>query len=391
MPEEKQTGAMSHLYIIIAMNNGAIEIARVPDQEPVRQKELGIPYGDRTFLELCERDRKTTSLTIKERLVNSIRSVLRVQCTEARFFQLLLTANMSNMTNFNESQFVKTFQYVVHIPTFILGLIINSVALWILCIRIKKWMESTIYMTNLIVSDIFLLFSLPFKIHAFKEGGKWYLGPIFCRFVESLYFVNTYGTILLIMMISLDRYIAIKHPFLARTFRSPKKATIACTVMWVCIWAASIPNYIEDDKHENNCFIHFEKFWVRGIIPLTMEIIFVISAITVMFCSVQTVRILRRVEEERGGMSMRTSMNIISSNLVTFLLCFTPYHVAMLLYLLARQGCITTDYWGPLRTFLQISQCLANINCCLDGMYYYSIIKEFWKTKIKKTYSLNTY
>ncbi|XP_038673115.1 G-protein coupled receptor 55-like [Scyliorhinus canicula] len=295
-------------------------------------------------------------------------------------------ANMCNLSTapLNQSDFVKTFQYVVHIPTFILGLIINLAALWLLCNRLKKWMESTIYMTNLIVCDMFLLFSLPFKIHADKEGGKWHGGPIFCKFVESLYFVNTYGTILLIMLISLDRYIAIKHPFLARTLRSPKKAIIACIVMWVCIWSASIPNYIQSDGITDYCFTHFGQFWKTGIIPLTMEIIFLISATTVMFCSVQIIRTLQRVDEERDDMNMRTSMNVVYSNLATFLLCFTPYHVAMLLYLLAKQCFITEAYLAPLRIFLQISQCWATMNCCLDGLYYYSIIKEFWNTKVKR-------
>ncbi|XP_078419767.1 lysophosphatidic acid receptor 6-like [Cetorhinus maximus] len=303
-------------------------------------------------------------------------------------FQLLLSANMCNLNNTADLQFVKTFQYVVHIPAFILGVIINSVALCILCIRLKKWMESTIYMTNLIICDIFLLFSLPFKIHADNRYGKWHLGTTFCKFVESLYFVNTYGTILLIMLISVDRYIAIKHPFLARTLRSPKKAIIACTVVWVSVWSASIPHYTQSEDTQQCkeiCFVGFSEFWKKGIIPLSMEIIYLISAFTVVFCSIQIIRTLQRVDEERDDISMKASMNIISSNLVTFLLCFTPYHVAMLLYLLARQEYITTDYRTPLRAFLQVCQCLATTNCCLDGMYYYSIIKGFWKSKIKNT------
>ncbi|XP_067898188.1 G-protein coupled receptor 55-like [Heterodontus francisci] len=297
---------------------------------------------------------------------------------------------MCNLNNTTDFEFMKALQYGVHIPTFILGLIINSVALWILCFRLKNWMESTIYMTNLIFSDIFLLFSLPFKIYAYRVGGNWHLGPRFCEFVESLYFVNTYGTILLIMLISLDRYVAIKHPFLAQTLRSPKKAIIACTVIWVCVWSASIPNYIQSDSGPENqtCFANFSEFWKRGIIPLSMETIFLIAAVTVIFCSIQIIRTLQRVDEGREDTNMRTSMNVISSNLVTFLLCFTPYHVAMLLYFLAKNCYIASDYLTPLRAFLQISQCLATINCCLDAMYYYLIIKEFWKTKIKSTVNL---
>eukprot|EP00061_Rhincodon_typus_P000589 g12147.t1 len=101
------------------------------------------------------------------------------------------------------------------------------------------------------------------------NGDEWHLGAMFCKFLESLYFVNTYGTILLITLISLDRYIAIKHPFLAQMLRSPKKAVIACTVMWVCIWSASIPNYIHPENNQTmkKCFAKFDAFWENDAIP----------------------------------------------------------------------------------------------------------------------------
>ncbi|XP_051874421.1 G-protein coupled receptor 55-like [Pristis pectinata] len=295
-------------------------------------------------------------------------------------------------SNTTELEFVKTFQYVVHIPTFSLGLVINLVALWILCFRLKNWTENVIYMINLIFSDILLLFSLPFKMYAYQVEGKWHLGSLFCEFVESLYFVNTYGTILLIMLISLDRYTAIKHPFLARTLRSPKKATIACTVLWLCVWSASIPNYLQRDD-DQNCFSDFAEFWCLGTIPLSMLTVYVIAASVVIFCSIQIIKTLQRVDEEREDIAMRTSMKIISSNVVTFLLCFTPYHIAMLLYFFARNCHIPTDYLVSLRVFLQICQCLATTNCCLDAMYYYLIIKEFWKSKMKSkegTFSIHS-
>ncbi|XP_078265930.1 G-protein coupled receptor 55-like [Rhinoraja longicauda] len=286
---------------------------------------------------------------------------------------------MPHLNDTMEREFVKTFQYVVHIPTFILGLAINSAALSMICLKLKNWTESAIYMTNLILSDLLLLCSLPFKMHAYQKGEDWYFGPRFCDFVESLYFVNTYGTILLIMLISLDRYIAIRHPILARTLRSPKKAAVACAIVWLCVWSASIPNYSQTNTQR--CFTNFTTFWDRGIIPLSMLAVFLIAAFAVVFCSIWIIRTLQRVVEERE-ISMSTSIKIICCNLVTFLLCFTPYHVAMLLYLLVRNSYIPDDYWAPLRVFLQTSQCLATTNCCLDAMYYYLIIKEFWKSNI---------
>ncbi|XP_072111618.1 G-protein coupled receptor 55-like [Mobula birostris] len=287
---------------------------------------------------------------------------------------------MCSPSNITEDGFIKAFQYVLHIPTFSLGLIINSVALWILRFRLKNWTESVIYMTNLIFSDILVLFSLPFKMHAYQKGEAWHLGARFCQFVESLYFVNIYGSILLIMLISLDRYIAIKHPFLARTLRSPKKAMIACTVLWLGVWSASIPNYLQTENSQH-CFKDFAKFWYPGIMPLSMVIVFLVAASVVIFCSAQIIRTLQRVDEERDDIDTKTSRKVISSNLVTFLLCFTPYHLALFLYLLVRNSFIKEHHLMSLRVFLQICQCFATTNCCLDAMYFYLIIKKFWKSK----------
>ncbi|XP_059804077.1 G-protein coupled receptor 55-like [Hypanus sabinus] len=291
-----------------------------------------------------------------------------------------LKTEMYSFSNTTQGEFMKTFQYLLHIPTFTLGLIIHSVALWILCFRLKNWTENVIYMTNLIFSDILLLFSLPFKMHAYQTGERWSLGSVFCQFVESLYFVNTYGTILLIMLISLDRYIAIKHPFLARTLRSPKKATIACTVLWLCVWSASIPNYLQEENGKH-CFKDFAKFWCPGRIPLSMITVFLVAASVVIFCSAQIIRTLQRVDEERDDVDTKISRKIISSNLVTFLLCFTPYHLALFLYFLVRNSYIAEHYLISLRVLLQICQCFATTNCCLDAMYYHLIIKKFWKSE----------
>ncbi|XP_067850796.1 lysophosphatidic acid receptor 6-like [Heptranchias perlo] len=274
---------------------------------------------------------------------------------------------------------VKRFQLILSPPTFILGLVLNVVALWVLCFKFKKWTESTIYMTNLIVSDILLLFSLPFKIYAYQVGGTWSLGSGFCNFLESLYYVNTYASILIITLICLDRYIAINHPFLARTFRSPQKTMIACAVVWIAVWSCSTCIYSQ--WNSKTCFFnHSVSVWKVSIIAF-LQTIFLVTAVTMMFCSIQMIRTLRRSGAVKlENRSNSKSVKIVLSNLLTFLVCFTPYHVGILMYFLARSCWISESYLVPLRNFLQICLCLANVNCFLDAIYYYFVIKEFWKS-----------
>ncbi|XP_041061441.1 lysophosphatidic acid receptor 6-like [Carcharodon carcharias] len=233
--------------------------------------------------------------------------------------------------------------------TLVGGLVLNVVALWILCFKCKKWTVSTIYMTNLIISDILLLFSLPFKIYAYQVG-TWSLSPGFCNFLESLYYVNIYASMLIIILIILDCYITIKHPFLARTFRSPKKTLIACALVWIVVWSCCISLY--DKRKSANCFFNHSPFVWKVHTVVTLQTIFLVTALLVVFCSIQFIRTLKRSGSLKSEkISTRKSTTIVLSNLLTFLVCFTAYHAGILMYFLARKCWIADGYLVPLRNF----------------------------------------
>ncbi|XP_059506801.1 lysophosphatidic acid receptor 6-like [Stegostoma tigrinum] len=285
---------------------------------------------------------------------------------------------------------VKSVQVVVNAPTFVFGLFLNVGALCLLCVQVRKWTVSTIYMTNLIVSDILLLFSLPFKIYAY-QSETWSLGAGFCKFLESLYYVNTYASILIITLISLDRYITIKHPFLARTFRSTKKTVLACSLVWIVVWSCCLGMFFKRGMNSTtNCFFNYsDSVWSRTVVSF-LQCIFLVSAFIMVFCSIQIIRTLQKSGNQKPeDKSNSKSVKIVLSNLLTFLVCFTPYHVGMLVYFLARNCWIADSYLLPVRNFLQICLCLANINCVLDAIYYYFVVKEFWKRNRKSLKSIN--
>ncbi|XP_055502413.1 G-protein coupled receptor 55-like [Leucoraja erinacea] len=285
----------------------------------------------------------------------------------------------SGPANITVDEFVRRFQLFVNVPTFILGLVFNAFALWSLCFRFRRSNVSVIYMMNLIMADILLLFSLPFKIYAYQTP-EWSLGPAFCMFLECLYYVNTYASILMTVLICLDRYISIKHPFLARSFRSPRKTAAACATVWIGVWSCSACIYFIKTAKPVCFFNHNPSFWKSPVV-LILQSLFVLSALVMVFCSVQIVRALRRISGAKEGCRDNSkSVNIVLSNLSTFLVCFTPYHLAMLLYFLARNSLIPAKYLTTLRNALQICLCLANINCVLDAIYYYFVFKEFRKS-----------
>ncbi|XP_075719744.1 G-protein coupled receptor 55-like [Rhinoderma darwinii] len=290
---------------------------------------------------------------------------------------------MSNFTGVAES--VQLFQLVIYIPTFIFGLIFNMIALWMLLFRIRKWMETTTYMATLISFDSLLLITLPFKIKAYNVGDEWKLGSGVCTFLESLYFVNMYGSIFISVCICMDRYIAIQYPFYSKLLRSPKKATVTCVLVCIFVWGSSAGFLIQlRDNDESHCFHRFsDATWMNIPLVIMLEFIFLLSAVLITFCTAHILFTLKNkmrndLYSASGGPGK--SSKILLGNLLTFMFSFGPFHLSLLLYFFVKNGIISQVYTKQLRIFIQVSLCIANINCFLDGVSYYCVLKEFVKT-----------
>ncbi|NXG20089.1 LPAR6 protein, partial [Grallaria varia] len=272
------------------------------------------------------------------------------------------------------------FQLIMYTPTFSLGLLFNVMALSFLFFKVKKLSESTVYMIALIFLDTLLLFTLPFKIISYHLQDKWNLGSVFCSTLESLYFVNMYGSILISLCICADRYLAIRHPFRARSLRSIGKAALVCAAVCLGTSVGTVSTFQLHEKGQNisSCFHNFSAgTWENVALFSTLEIIFFSAMAVMTFCTAQIVRCLRKQRDPDNPQTHTTKAErIVVTNLVAFLVCFTPYHVAYFMYFLVKNQIIPISFQKVLRDVIQITLCWANLNCCLDGVCYYFVLKE---------------
>ncbi|XP_030633845.1 G-protein coupled receptor 55a [Chanos chanos] len=277
-------------------------------------------------------------------------------------------------------------QWIVFVPTLIAGLPLNLAALWLLLFRVRRRSESTVYLLSLVLNDCLLLFSLPFKMHAYNR--EWKLGRGFCSMLESLVYVNIYGSILLTVCISVDRYVSLCSPFTARRLRSPRKAWIVCFAIWSIICVASFPVYSFHSANSTDkyCFQNFSNdTWNQVGLVVSMQVVFCSSALVMVFCTLQVVRILHRLRRrnpEDEKLRNNKSIKIVMSNLFVFLACFIPYHVAVLIYFVAKN--VGGSEIHPLREFVHISSCVSSINCLADGACYYFILKENLQSALRE-------
>ncbi|XP_068572391.1 lysophosphatidic acid receptor 6-like [Cebidichthys violaceus] len=268
---------------------------------------------------------------------------------------------------------------------FVVGLFFNMVAVYIFGCTLKLRNETTTYMINLVVSDSLFVLSLPFRIVYFIRR-EWLFGRVLCKISVALFYTNMYGSILFLTCISVDRFLAIVHPFRSQTIRTKRNAKLACCAVWVMVLSGSIPTgFLLDTTSPKNvnassnfCFENYSnKQWrteLSRVVVFIETVGFIIPLMLNVFCSVMVLRTLSKPQTiSRGGhLNKKKILRMIVVHLLIFCFCFIPYNVNLIFYAMVRtnvlKGCDAEDV---VRTIYPIALCLAVTNCCFDPVIYY--------------------
>ncbi|NXG62245.1 GPR35 protein, partial [Hemiprocne comata] len=153
-----------------------------------------------------------------------------------------------SVTNLELHHHVRLIEFALYNLIFFFGALFNAVALWVFC-KIKKWTETRVYVINLVLADCFVIITLPCMVYLLWNRST---RNELCQFIEAMYYINMVMSIYIISFISIDRYIAIKHPLKARTFRSPLKAALLCGLLWVSVVTGATLKLWH--RHAAHCF-----------------------------------------------------------------------------------------------------------------------------------------
>uniref|UniRef100_A0A6I8P3Q4 G-protein coupled receptors family 1 profile domain-containing protein n=1 Tax=Ornithorhynchus anatinus TaxID=9258 RepID=A0A6I8P3Q4_ORNAN len=254
----------------------------------------------------------------------------------------------------------------------IFGILLNAVALWVFCYKMKRWTETGVYMANLAMADLCLLFALPFVIWTLKMKDS--QDTLLCRISQSIYLMNRHMSIYTVTLIALDRYISVKYPLKSRILRSPKKAALACALLWIFVISLVSILYTVPFQEGNFCF--GSKARNPNIIVFSL-LGFFISLVILTFCSSQVIMSLikKKKTDPYEEQLIKKAVYMVSANLIVFVICFLPLHIALLIrYVIELKSCSALE---RILMFILISSRLSNANCCLDAICYYFVAKEF--------------
>uniref|UniRef100_A0A667Z363 Platelet-activating factor receptor n=1 Tax=Myripristis murdjan TaxID=586833 RepID=A0A667Z363_9TELE len=303
----------------------------------------------------------------------------------------VMTPAATNST-FLDSEFRYKLFPAFYSIIFILGFCANCYVLFVLRhLREAKAMgEIRIYMTNLTVADLLFVCALPFWIGYYRRWGDWVYSDVLCRLTGSMFFINTYCSVLFLGAISINRYWAVTQPLNAASSDHRCRGIAVTITIWALTVAMSIPSLISpginvDEKNVTRCFEGYHREGdgekrVVAAIHFTIIAVFFIVFILVVVCN-----LLTALASPRGV--KRRALRMLCAVVGVFVLCFLPHHIIQGLWTLAvleiKEGWGSTDWTLETRQALndahQITLLLMGLNCILDPVVYYFATRKFRK------------
>lgn len=266
---------------------------------------------------------------------------------------------------------------------FITGVVGNILVIVVLTQYRKLRSMTSIYLLNLAVSDLVFLFTLPFWID-YKMKNDWVFGDAMCKLFSGFYYLGLYSEIFFIILLTIDRYLAIVHAVFALRARTVTFGIITSIITWALALLASIPGLYfykaQTEFTRRTCSAHFPyeslKQW-KQFQALKLNILGLILPLLVMIvCYTGIINILLRRPSEKKVRAVRLIFLIT----ILFFLLWTPYNLTI--FVSAFQDVLFTNLCEQskhLDVAMQMTEVIAYTHCCVNPVIYVFVGERFRK------------
>ncbi|XP_026212338.1 ovarian cancer G-protein coupled receptor 1 [Anabas testudineus] len=260
----------------------------------------------------------------------------------------------------------------VYILVLLVGVPSNLYSLYHAALQLKQKNELGVYLMNLTVSDLLYLASLPLWLQYIFQGDDWQHKEWLCQVCGFLLYENIYITIGFLCCISLDRYLAVVHPLRFTSLRSMNAAWIASATIWMKEIAVGVVFFrhkelSKDRKNQSVCFEHYPmQPWEYNINFYRFSVGFVFPLAILSISYLCVLRAVGRSAGTQPDQKIRIRQ-LVSSTILIFLVCFSPYHVFLLVRTMLERDC---NFIEAIFNYYHLSLLLTTLNCVADPALY---------------------
>uniref|UniRef100_A0A3Q3QAG0 G-protein coupled receptors family 1 profile domain-containing protein n=1 Tax=Monopterus albus TaxID=43700 RepID=A0A3Q3QAG0_MONAL len=225
--------------------------------------------------------------------------------------------------------------------TSILGILLNVFVLMVFCLHKKACTVPEIYMSNLAAADLVLVSCLPFWAVYVGNKFNWLFGSFLCKLVPASISINAYCSIYFLVLVSLDRYMALVHPLTLERLRRPKYAKLSCVVVWGVGLLLNNPMFIyrkvKNSSQTNTtlCYLNYPVTHKQLFDTMMIIFSFIIPISIIFYCTFKIILALNnRVMHGLNTQKMeKKATTLVLVVLFAFLICWVPLYLMRIILL----------------------------------------------------------
>nr|XP_055065360.1 C-C chemokine receptor type 5-like [Misgurnus anguillicaudatus]XP_055065361.1 C-C chemokine receptor type 5-like [Misgurnus anguillicaudatus] len=265
---------------------------------------------------------------------------------------------------------------------FVMGLLGNLLVLWVMLMGVRLKSMTDICLLNLALADLLLVSSLPFLTHYARD--QWVFGGAMCTMVLGVYHIGFYSGIFFVVLMSVDKYLAVVHAVFALKDNTKIYGILASVVIWIIAVAASFPEliYLEISKHNNKTYCqsyptddHNSHHYANTVGIIKMNVLGLIIPLCVIgFCYSMILRRLLAVRSSR-----KQAVRLVIVVMVVFFCCWAPYNIAAFVKALELNKLIepSCEKSKAITLSLQITEALAYSHSGLNPILYVFVEEKY--------------
>lgn len=218
--------------------------------------------------------------------------------------------------------------------SFLVGAPGNLLVIWTILGHIKNRSHTVVLILNLAVADLLVLITLPLWIYSL--AFSWVFGEAFCK--AMVYIINAcmYSSVFLITLLGVERFVAIRHPFVSVGWQRQKAFHKVLVALWICAFLFSIPiiqtQVVGKSSGEEHCLYREYTSTTQELVSVLLETL--VGYILPFSILVVCYSCLYSRITQMSFKSKRKSTVLITSVVIVFAICWTPHHIGNILDLI---------------------------------------------------------
>lgn len=290
-----------------------------------------------------------------------------------------------------------------HMLIFLLAIPANGVVITVISRVQNVQTPTSTFLMNLCIADILIAsLYIPFVTVDLYVAGSWIFGDFMCKLVSFLYYFATNFSILILTVISVERYVSVCRPRQMRL--TAKKAFVTTVILWFVAGFTALPLFIVRKSIFNPIVnVHFcVETWSfkysKAYKTITLAMFYIMPLV---FMAVVYYKIGKKVwasadKTKSMKLSTRHASNsklrltkIALGIILSFAVSWTPFNTMTLLFFFDRKNYPYSQeamrVANPIIFFVAFSNCSLNpLLYCYMSQNFRKAFHIFWKRKSRR-------